>query len=161
MKINKSTGEIINPPIEQGEPRVFLRTPYNYDTDEATAETALVCETETKTQQQFRDDTDINTIIARFGIEAQVPADFKWPEPNEFIDTFDFQSSMNIIRKAQEQFMSLPADVRSRFDNDPQKFMQFFNNPRNQEEAIEMGLAQRIPEPTPTPTPEIKTEKEN
>ena len=40
----------------------FLRTPYNYDTVAASNESGLGCEDPTLTQQQFAEESDINTI---------------------------------------------------------------------------------------------------
>ena len=52
---------------------VFLRTPYNYDVDEVSAETGLACFDESLTQQQFKEESDINEIVRRFGLTGQTP----------------------------------------------------------------------------------------
>jgi phage internal scaffolding protein len=53
---------------------------------------------------------------------------------------------MNVVRQADENFMRLDAKVRSRFNNSPQEFLEFFANPDNTEEAVRLGLA--IPKPS-------------
>ena len=60
----------------------------------------------------------------------------------------DYHSALNIILQANEQFMSLDAEIRAKFDNDPAKFMDFVHDPKNGPELVRMGLAE---EPAPTP----------
>lgn len=138
MNIDKDTGEIST---------VFMRTPYNYNTDKVSDETGLSCPEETKTQQQFKEESDINTIVERFGISGEMPPTMNFPEPEEFIETMDFQTSMNVIVKARESFMEMPAKQRARFQNDPQKFMEFMHNEENIDEIIKMGLAKKREQP--------------
>ena len=63
----------------------------------------------------------------------------------DFEETFDFQSSMNVIRAAEEAFAAMPADVRDRFQNDPGRFLEFANDASNYDEAVKMGLAIKRP----------------
>lgn len=51
----------------------FLRTPYNYDMNAAGDESGLRCEDATRAQQQFKEESDINTIVARFGLTGEMP----------------------------------------------------------------------------------------
>lgn len=144
MKINPETGEVVT---------AFMRTPYNYDTDKISDETGLDSGPESRTQQQFAEEVDINTIVERFRVTGEMPPAMNFPQPQEFAETFDFQTAMNVIRQAQESFMELPAKARARFENNPQKFMEFMNDAENQDEAIKLGLATRKPE---EPTEPVK-----
>ena len=63
------------------------------------------------------------------------------PQYVDYEGVFDFQSAMNVVRAADENFMRLDAKVRARFNNSPQEFLEFFANPENTEEAIRLGLA--------------------
>lgn len=125
----------------------FIRTPYNYNTDQASEETSLYCTDPSKTQQQYAEEVDINTIVERFNASGEMPPTMQFPEQEEFIEAFDFQSAQNVIVKARESFMELPAKARARFENDPQRFMMFMNDPENQDEAIKLGLATKRQEP--------------
>lgn len=120
---------------------IFLRTPYNYDVDAVSFETGLLCEDATRTQQQFKDESDINTIVERFNLTGQLPQDVRPPQYADFEGVFDFKSAMNAIRQAEESFMAMPADVRYRFMNDPQRFVEFCSDPANVDEARKLGLA--------------------
>lgn len=148
MNTDKETGEIITP---------FIRTPYNYDTNHVSDATGTDTGTDSKTQQQFKDEVDINTIVERFGVTGEMPPPINFPDVQEFEETFDFQTSMNVIRQAQESFMTLPAKARARFDNNPQKFMEFMNEEDNAAEAIKLGLAIKREKPE-EPKPEKKEE---
>ena len=141
---------------------VFLRTPYNYNTDNVSRETALTCETETKTQQQFKDEVDINTIVERFGVTGEMPEMREWPTQEEYLNVFNYQEAMNITVKARETFMLMPAKLRARFQNDPQEFLQYMENSENIEESIKLGLRNKRDEvQTPQPTvTENKKDKE-
>ena len=152
--IDLETGEVITP---------FIRTPYNYNTDEVSQNTGLDCGPESKTQQQFKDEVDINTIVERFTRSGTMPEPMTFPQEQEFEDAFDFQSAMNVTVKARESFMTLPAKVRARFQNNPQEFMQFIHNEENFDEAIKMGIATKRPEEPKPPfnSPDPVENKEN
>jgi hypothetical protein len=63
---------------------------------------------------------------------------------------------MNLIRQAQEEFMRVPGEIRARFNNDPQQFMEFLEDDRNVDEAVKLGLAVRkaVPVVPPSGTPD-------
>lgn len=135
---------------------IFLRTPYNYDADAVSRETGLSCPDDSLAIQSAAEDADINTIVRRFGLTGELPNDIKMPQSGDFAGVGDFQSAMNIVRAAQEEFMRVPAEIRARFQHDPQLFSDFFNDPANQDEAIRLGLATRRPEPaTRRPEPAV------
>jgi len=120
---------------------VFCRSPYNYDMDLASDKSGLKCEDASLTQQQFKEESDINTIVARFMKSGVLPTPVNMPQYVDYEGVFDFQSAMNTIRQADENFMRMDANVRARFNNSPQEFLEFFANPENQDEAIRLGLA--------------------
>ena len=119
----------------------FLRTPFNYDRDLASEESGLKCEDDSLTQQQFKDEADINTIVDRFLKSGVLPNAVNMPQYVDYEGVFDFQTAMNAVRQADENFMRMDAKVRARFNNSPQEFLQFFADPANTEEAIRLGLA--------------------
>lgn len=129
-------GEVVTP---------FLRTPYNYDRDAVSRETALVCDEETRTQQQFAEDADINTIVDRFNITGQMPQNVRVPLTEEFVETIDYRSAIDKLREADDAFMQFPAKIRAEFENDPAKFVAFVSDPANVEKCREWGLANPLP----------------
>lgn len=133
----------------------FVRSPYNYDTDAVSNDTGLKCLDPSLTQQHFADECDINTIVNRFMKTGVLPDSVVMPSYGDFSNVFDFQTAQNAIRKASENFFAMPAELRSRFQNSPQVFMEFFADPANQDEAIRLGLAVRSPVQATSGTPEV------
>lgn len=147
---------------ETGEMFTFIRTPLNYNTDRVSQETGLDCSEDKggRTQQQFKEETDINTIVERFGISGETPPTMNFPSEQDFTEAFDFQTSMNVIVQARESFMTLPAKVRARFQNDPQQFMEFMHDETNIDEMIKLKLAVKREERTkPEEKPPTKPEE--
>ena len=151
--IDKDTGEILNEQTLNLIKAPFMRTPYNYDTDAATLEAGLNCQDESRAKQEFKEETDINTIVERFGITGNLPDNLRVPTYGDFDSIHDFQSAMNVVTEAREAFMELPAHIRTRFANDPNMFLEFVHNDENIEEARKLGIANpgRRPETTPAP----------
>ena len=131
-------------------PVVFLRTPYNYDTMAASNESALECLDESLAIQSAKDESDINTIVRRFGLTGVLPSGVRQPTYGDFVGVSDYQSALAVIESADESFYAMPADVRARFGNDPAQFVDFCSDPANLSEMRKLGLA--VPE-TPEPLP--------
>jgi len=119
-----------------------------YDNHDArSTETGLKCLDSSLTQQQFKEEADINTIVDRFMKTGHLPDPVSMPQYVDYEGVFDFQSAMNVVRQADENFMRMDAKVRARFNNSPQEFLQFFADPANQSEAVRLGLAVPIDKP--------------
>lgn len=126
-----------------------LRAPGQYDPDAVSLETGLACDPdEGKTQQQFAEEVDINTIVKRFGLTGELPFSGRVPLSGDFTEVTDFHSAMNLVVEAEEAFMRLPADLRKRFDHDPGKLIAFLEDDANREEAEKLGLVNKPPEKT-------------
>jgi len=64
---------------------MFIRNPYNYDTNLASEESALYCTDGSRTQQNFKEECDINTILKRFNVTGQLPVVPLQPEYGEYV----------------------------------------------------------------------------
>jgi phage internal scaffolding protein len=117
--------------------------------DDRSLETGLKCLDDSLTQQQFRDESDINNIVDRFMKTGHLPDPVSMPQYVDYEGVFDFQSAMNVVRQADENFMRMDAKVRARFHNSPQEFLEFFADSANSEEAVRLGLA--LPQPKESP----------
>lgn len=99
------------------------------------------------TKQEFSEECDINNIMklaARTNGLVSHVNQFN----GQYMDVsqgLSFQESMNNVLRGQEMFNSLPADIRSRFENDPGKFLDFVIDPNNKDEMRKIGLLK--PEP--------------
>lgn len=108
------------------------------------------------TKQSFKDECDINKIIAKFDRTGMIEnLNKKSPFYGDVSGLVDYHEALNIVAEAQSLFQSMSAEVRERFSNDPEKMIAFLNNPKNKNEAIKLGLV--IP-PSPEPTPPINPE---
>ena len=98
-----------------------VRTPYNYDRDEVSKNTALVCEDESLTQQNMKAETDLNVMIRKYGV---LPAqEVNWKEFDASAIPSDYHALQNMMKEADAAFLSLPGEVRAQVDNDPEKFL--------------------------------------
>lgn len=129
----------------------FVRSPYNYDKDAVSFASGLSCPEPTMAQQQFRDETDINTIVERFGITGQLPTNVRMPQYGDFLEVVDFHTAQNAIRQAEESFMTLPANIRERFGHDPAAFVDFCSDDANLDEARKLGLVKTPPSKPSSP----------
>lgn len=120
----------------------------------------LKCEGPGRTKQSFRDECDINGIMARFQRTGLIDAVNKIQPQYADVAGFDFQFAMNQIIQAQDMFAELPSGIRKRFQNDPAAFVEFVGDPANEEEARRLGLIREaVEQPQPAPAPAEK-EKE-
>jgi len=135
----------------------FLRTPYNYDLDAASNESGLHCEDVTLTQQHFKDECDINNILRQFNITGLLPEAPLSPRYGDFTGIGDYHSALNQVIAAEDEFMRLPAQIRSRFENDPAKLIDFLEKSENKDEAIKLGLVNPVVLPQVAEEPQEKT----
>lgn len=104
------------------------------------------------TIQSFAKDTDLNEIVRRFGITdgavAPQAADPRYY--GDFTDTVDLAEARLRIKEAYDHFDQLPAELRTRFNNDPLELFNWVTDPANTEEAVELKIlstegAARVP----------------
>lgn len=86
-----------------------------------------------RTQQAFKEETDINRIMAR----AQKTGTISHLAKNEafygdFAD-YDFFENQRKLTLGRELFDTTPSEIRKEFDNDPQKFFAYVNDPANKD----------------------------
>jgi len=123
-----------------GTPKVFIRTPYNYDMDAASKECGLECCGEDLTIQSAKDDCDINVIVRRFGVTGTMPQNVRAPMTGDFSNVGDFQTAMNAVDVARDSFMQMPAELRAELGNDPARFIRWCEDTGNNERLKKYGL---------------------
>lgn len=113
-----------------------------------------------KTDQQWKKDCDVNHIVAKFLKTRQIT------HLNQNQGTYadvsqirDLEQCLITVEKARSAFASLPAKIRNRFSNDPQKFIEFMQDSSKLEESYELGVRKRpeveeeVQPPVVPPTP--------
>lgn len=112
-----------------------------YDFARRSDECGLCCNDPSLTVQADAEDADINVIVHRFGLTGEMPVGMRVPQYQDYEGVFDFRTAQEQILYAQREFMSMPAEVRRRFENNPQVFLEFAADPANVDAMVEMGLA--------------------
>lgn len=100
-------------------------------------------EGESLTQQNFMAECDYNLILANWERTSQL--NHVNPGSPVYLDVsqpIDYQSALNTVMDAEEAFMSVPARIRARFNNDPAEYVAFCLDPANRSEALELGLVE-------------------
>lgn len=98
------------------------------------------CLDRSRAKQEFAEECDINVIVKRFGLLGKLPQGVRMPQYGDFTGVESFHEAANAIAAANESFSAMPAEVRARFQNDPERFVQFCLDDANREEAIKLGL---------------------
>ncbi|QCQ84856.1 internal scaffolding protein [Blackfly microvirus SF02] len=108
------------------------------------------------TRQTEMEACDIHNILKQFsqrGFEELVRQNAAAGQYNDLTDLPDYQEALDIVIKADTAFAALPSQIRERFSNNPQRFVEFLADPANQDEAINLGLATDTRPPPPPPKP--------
>jgi phage internal scaffolding protein len=88
-------------------------------------------------KQAFKDESDINNIIARYNKTGVVEHLNRVSGRYGDFDAIDFHTAMNTLVEAQAVFDDLPAYIRDQFNYDPAAFFDYVADPAN---ASALGL---------------------
>lgn len=98
----------------------------------------------TMTQQQFKEQCDVNHIVAKYKKTGELTHVARTNGVYADLSKItDYHTMVNQIQEAQNAFMTLPASVRLRFQNDPGALLAFMQDPKNYEEGVKLGLFER------------------
>ena len=101
------------------------------------------------THQSFKDECDINNILANYTRTGELGVDV--PSHASYLDLSDvkdYQTSLNILAEAQSAFDALPAKVRARFNNNPEELLHFVHDEKHTaQDFYDAGLIDALPEP--------------
>lgn len=100
------------------------------------------------TQSEFAPELDINRLVEKH-IKGGIP--FPSAAQNNYADVSDladFQSSMEIVTKAQETWMDVDARIRRHFGDRVENFLNALHDKSRKDELINLGIYKK-PEPLP------------
>lgn len=120
---------------------------------------AITFKGQSMTKQSFRQESNINNIMKKYertGLLEHVNE--RQARFGDFADIPDFQTALNQIHEAQMLFDDLPAAIRKKFQNDPVEFVEFAQNPENEDQMIEMGLLPPKPSVSPSNEPNLNND---
>lgn len=100
---------------------------------------------EGRTEQAHTDEANINTIMAK--ARRGELMDFAPKHEPHYGDATgpQYLEANIIIAEANSMFEELPAALRSRFDHNPAKFLEFVQTPGNEEELWKLKLTTKAP----------------
>lgn len=113
------------------------------------------------TKQSFRDECDINNVMARYQSSGELPAINQTAPQYLDVTGLDYQQAMETVAGAQSLFNDMPSSIRNRFQNDPSLFLDFCSDERNRDEMAQLGLlreAEPVPIAPATPTAKPRPE---
>lgn len=105
------------------------------------------------TLQSCKDECDIHQILERHARTGQLDhANNAIAQYGDYSEVQSYQEALETVRNAHELFEALPSKVREKFSNNPGEFLSFAENPDNQREMAELGLATLRPQTPDLPT---------
>jgi len=123
--------------------------------------TTIDCSGDGLTQQNFKPICDVNTIVdkaRRQGIVTHVNS--RIPRYADCTSIPDYATAVQIVHTAETEFMKLPAKVRERFNNDPQKLVEFISDSKNYDEAVKLNLVEpKVVDKKEVVSPKVVDEK--
>lgn len=111
------------------------------------------CGEETKTQQHFKDQCDINRIVGNPNAVLNTSQQERF---GDFSDMLDLAGSMQKAIDARNLFDSLPVELRKRCGQSVEGLFEFIADEKNKDELYKYGILQKPAAPPPIPTVRIE-----
>lgn len=105
-----------------------------------------VYERPSRCNPDYKDEVDVNNIMNRFLKTGQLTHINQIPmiaTEDQVISSLDLQESIHQVREAEAMYNSLNKKLKKQFKN-PQELLQFLDDPKNWDEAREIGLLPKI-----------------
>lgn len=93
-----------------------------------------------KTEQHHKKECDVNLIIKKYDKQGIITHINRIEAEFGDLKGVDFKEAMDLITRSQGMFDQLPSEIRKRFQNTPEKLIEFMENSDNRAEAIKLGL---------------------
>ncbi len=87
-----------------------------------------------RTKQAFKDETDINKILQRAQKTGTISHLAKHEGHYGDFSNYDFLGNQIMLARGREVFDDLPAELRREFNQSPQQFFQYVNDPANKDD---------------------------
>lgn len=106
-----------------------------------------------KTKSEFLNECDIDAIVKRAQRSGELPLGRINPQYADVSGITNYQEIHERLNELKSAFDTIPSELRLRFKNDPSRFFEYIQNPKNDEEAIKLGLKKAKPAPPSTNPP--------
>lgn len=108
------------------------------------------CIGETRTVQYFKDECDINQIMAKYQETGVIEHLTKRQGGyGDVSAATSYQEALELVEQAEREFSELPSSLRAKLDNDPARFLEWINDPSNIDEMVKLGLATKHQDTSP------------
>lgn len=100
------------------------------------------CNSPSRTQQQFKDECDVNNILRNYvstGVLTHT-SDKEIFFADVSAAPSDYYEARKLLNDSKVAFDQLPSYVRERFDNNPYNVVKFLSDEKNYDEAVKLGL---------------------
>ena len=108
-------------------------------------------EGESRTHTVFAQDCDLPAMVKRLAASNRLGEALRQPplQYGDFSNVTDYMSALLAVKDANAAFMSLPANVRREFDNNPAALLAAVHDPDQAERLRELGVLNPLPSPPP------------
>lgn len=93
-----------------------------------------------RTKQEFKDECDINRIMAKYVQTGVLPGNVAVGRYGDFSAVGSYQEALATVFAADAQFQALPAEVRDEFGNSPARFLAAVADPSQKARFQKLGL---------------------
>ncbi|WNK12921.1 MAG: internal scaffolding protein [Microvirus sp.] len=100
------------------------------------------------TEQGHKDECDVNNIIKKYDRTGLINHVSRFEAMYGDVGSLEFREALDLQIRVGQNFNELPSEIRKRFNNDPASFLAFLENPKNNAEAVELGLRNKPSAPT-------------
>ena len=119
--------------------------------DNGTLRIQTVNDKPSRTQQQFKDECDVNNIIKKYKTTGIIThTNNKTGVYADMTEIGNYQEALGKVIEAETAFNNLPSAIRSKFHNNPQELIEYLNDKDKFEESIKLGLRVKKAEPETT-----------
>lgn len=112
------------------------------DVSEKRKRVLTINEEPTKTQQQYKEQVDVNNIMKKYKKTGSI-THLRNAANGVYMDLTQipsYEEALMQIEKAQRAFEEIPSHIRLKFNNDPSQLISYLKDPSNLQEAITYGL---------------------
>lgn len=119
-----------------------FRTMYHYRDE--TLHQGIIFEEPSMTDQSQYKDTDINNIVKRFEVTGLLDSpgavDYTTLKYGDATLLPDYQTALDLVNGVQEEFATLPSEIREKFGHDPMNLVEALGDPNKRTMLQDIGL---------------------
>lgn len=92
------------------------------------------------TEQHHKRECDVKQIIKKYDRTGLIIHTNRMEAQYGDLTGEDYKTMLDKVIDIRNKFDELPSEIRNRFKNSPEKYLEFMSDPKNREEAIKLGI---------------------